>query len=376
MSTASSTTTSNLPAIAARFDIRGDFVSAVPYGSGHINDTYAVTYDQGAARVRYILQRVNHHIFKNTTGVMENVARICRHSLAKLHRENIPDASRRTLTLVPSTTGADWVVDDAGNFWRCCIFIEQASAYDIVETPAQAFQAAQAFGNFTKLLVDIPGGRLVETIPNFHNTQNRYQNFQKALAADTQNRAKDVAPEIAFLQAREKDCARVVDAIARGEIPERVTHNDTKLNNVLIDDHTQNALCVIDLDTAMPGSALYDFGDMVRTATAPAAEDETDLRKVFCRPEYFEALARGYLAALGDTLNGTEIALLPFSGKLLTLEVGMRFLTDYLEGDTYFKTTHPAHNLERCRNQFALVASIESQLDAMSQLVDGLVAAR
>jgi aminoglycoside phosphotransferase (APT) family kinase protein len=366
------TTAYNLREVAAQFDIRGDFVYAEPYGSGHINDTFCAVYDQGACRVRYIIQRVNHNIFKNTAGLMENVARICRHSLAKLQKEGARDASRRTLTLIPTVEGGDWYVDSDKNFWRCYIFVERARGYDVVETTEQAYQAAQAFGNFTKLLVDIPGGRLVDTIPNFHNTRWRFENFQKALAADAKGRAKDVAAEVDFLLKREKDCSIVVDAMAKGDIPERVTHNDTKLNNVLIDDYTQTGICVIDLDTSMPGSALYDFGDMVRTATAPTKEDETDLSKVICRPEYFETLVRGYMASLGGTLNKTEKELLPFGGKLMTLEVGMRFLTDYLEGDVYFKTKHTTHNLERCRNQFALVASIESQLDKMNKLVASL----
>ncbi|MDR2429426.1 MAG: aminoglycoside phosphotransferase family protein [Puniceicoccales bacterium] len=362
----------DIPAIAAQFDLRGDFINATAYGSGNINDTFAITCDQAGVRVRYILQRVNHHVFKNTAGVMENVARICRHTLRRLQVDGVPDAARRTLTLVPSRTGADWFVDAGGNHWRVFLFIELARSYDVIETTEQARAAAEAFGNFTKLLVDLPGGRLVETIPNFHNTMWRYGEFQRALASDARNRARDVRDEIAFLQERKADCSVVVDAIARGEIPERVTHNDTKLNNILIDNRTQRALCVIDLDTAMPGSALYDFGDMVRSATSPVGEDERDLRKVVCRPGYFKALALGYLAALGGTLNKAEKALLPFSGKLLALELGMRFLTDYLDGDVYFKTTRPGHNLDRCRNQFALARSIETQMEAMARVVDSL----
>ena len=362
----------DIPAIAAQFDLRGDYINATSYGSGNINDTSALTCDQGGVRVRYILQRVNHHVFKNTAGVMENVARICRHTRSRLQAAGAPEVIRRTLTLVPTRTGAEWFVDAGGNYWRVFIFIELARSYDVIETPAQAREAAETFGNFTKLLVDLPGERLVETIPNFHNTMWRYANFQRALGADVCNRAREVRDEIAFVQARAADCSVVVDAIARGEIPERVTHNDTKLNNILIDNRTQRALCVIDLDTAMPGSALYDFGDMVRSATSPVGEDEKDLRKVVCRPEYFKALASGYLAALGGTLNDAEKALLPFSGKLLALELGMRFLTDYLEGDVYFKTARPGHNLDRCRNQFALARSIEDRMDAMARVVASL----
>ena len=362
----------DIRSIFANFSILGDFVSADAHGNGHINDTFAVTCDQGTSRLRYIIQRVNHHVFKDAASVMRNTARICRHSRNKLIAEGVRDTTRRTLTLVPTNDGTDWFVDAAGNHWRCFLFIERARSYDIIENTAQARQTARTFGTFTRLLADLPGERLAEVIPDFHNTRKRYENFQKALAADSRNRAKNVRQEITFLQQREADCSIVVDAITRGEIPERVTHNDTKLNNILIDDYTQQGLCVIDLDTAMPGSALYDFGDMVRSATSPTSEDETDLTRVICRLEYFEALARGYLDALGDTLNAHEKRLLAFSGKLLTLEVGMRFLTDYLDGDIYFKTAHPEHNLERCRNQFALVSSIEQRLDTMNALVEKL----
>ncbi|MDR1498388.1 MAG: aminoglycoside phosphotransferase family protein [Puniceicoccales bacterium] len=360
---------SNLHAVAANFNIHGDYFSAEPHGAGHINDTYAVTFNQSGRPVRYIFQRVNRHVFKNTSALMRNISRVCRHMRARLIEDGLPDASRRALTIVPTTSGADWFVDDTQNYWRCFLFVEGARAHEIIESPSQAFQVAATFGNFTKLLEDIPSGRLEEVIPDFHNTRKRFENFQKSLAADIHNRAKDAKAEIDFLHAHENDCSVVVDAIARGEIPERVTHNDTKLNNILIDDTTKQGLCVIDLDTSMPGSALYDFGDMVRTATSPTLEDEVNLSLVVARPEYFNALATGFLSSLGTTLNKTEKELLPFSGKLITLEVGMRFLTDYLDGDVYFKTSRTRHNLDRCRNQFALVASIEKQFDAMNSFV-------
>ncbi len=359
-------------AIAAAFDIYGDFVSAKPYGSGHINDTYAATFDQGATRIRYLFQRINHNIFKNPEGLMQNVARVCAHSQQKLRESGAPDASRRSLSLVPTRDGRQWFVDKDGNTWRTYLFVERARGYDVIENTAQAYQAARSFGAFQKLLVDIPGERLIETIPNFHNTTARFAAFRAALAADKHNRAHEVKSEIDFLVKREADCNIVVDHIAAGRIPERVTHNDTKLNNVLIDDYTQEGICVIDLDTAMPGSALYDFGDMVRTSTSPSKEDETDLSKIYLQENYFEALVRGYFSTAGEFLNSYEKELLPFSGKLLTLECGMRFLTDYLDGDNYFKTTRPGHNLDRCRNQFQLVTDIEGKLEKLNKLVAGL----
>lgn len=362
----------NVRAIAAQFDIYGDFVEAMPYGSGHINDTYCAIFDQGATRVRYIIQRINHNIFKNPVGLMENVARVCAHSQAKLREANAPDATRRALTLIPTRDGKDWLIDAENNVWRTYIFVERARGYDVIEHTGQAFQAAKAFGAFQKLLVDIPGGRLVETIPNFHNSRWRFENLKKSIEADKHNRAKDVKKEIEWFLAQEKEFSLVVDHIAAGRIPERVTHNDTKLNNVLIDDYTQEGICVIDLDTCMPGSALYDFGDMVRTATSPGKEDDTNLDNVYCREEYVEALLRGYMTTAGDFLNKYEKELLPFSGKLLTMECGSRFLADYLDGDVYFKTARPGHNVDRCRTQIKLADDIQSKLGKLNKLVASL----
>lgn len=362
----------DIRAISSRFFIHGDFVEAGIYGSGHINDTYRATFDQGAARVHYLLQRINHNVFRNPNGLMENVARICRHTRNKLRESGVPDATRRALTLIPTRKGEDWLNDEQGNVWRCYVFVERARGFDVIENTGQAFQAARAFGAFQKMLVDLPGGRLVETIPKFHDSRDRFANFQKSLAADKHNRARDVRDEIEFFLAREKDYAVVVDHIAAGRIPERVTHNDTKLNNVLIDDRTHEGICVIDLDTCMPGSVLYDFGDMVRTSTSPAREDEPDTAKVFLQEPYFEALARGYMSTAGDFLNGHERELLAFSGKLMTMECGTRFLTDYLDGDVYFKTARPGHNLDRCRTQIKLVADIETKLDKLNALVASL----
>jgi Ser/Thr protein kinase RdoA (MazF antagonist) len=249
------------------------------------------------------------------------------------------------------------------------VFVERATGHDVIRNADQAFQAAKAFGAFQALLADLPGERLVETIPDFHHTPSRYAAFAAALAKDTHGRAREAAAEIAFAQARAGEVGLIVDAMARGEIPERVTHNDTKLNNVLLDNETQEGICVIDLDTVMPGSALYDFGDLVRTSTSPAAEDEVDLSKVRMQLPMFEALVRGYLASAGGFLTPRERALLPFAGKLITFEIGLRFLTDWLEGDVYFKVKRPRHNLDRLRTQFKLVESIEAQLPAMQALV-------
>ena len=360
----------NLREIAALFDMRADFISGLPYGSGHINDTFCAIFDQsGLQRVRFIFQRINTSVFKNPEALMENIDRVTRFSLDALVRQNHPEAHRRTLTCIPAKDGRPFAVDPGGGYWRVYPFIERATGHDELKTNEQAYQAAMAFGKFQKLASGLSGARLHETIPNFHNTPERLKALIAAIHADTHGRAKDVQREIDFALQRTEDCSRITDLIASGAIPERVTHNDTKLNNVLLDDTTTEGVCVIDLDTTMPGSALYDFGDMVRTAATNKREDDTDTATLNLRLDRFDSLVKGYMVAGREFLNPTEIDHLAFSGKLLTLECGMRFLTDYLLGDTYFKIHHPGHNLQRCRNQFAYVASIENKFTEMQEIV-------
>ena len=356
--------------VTAEFAFDGRIVSAAPYGSGHINDTFLTVVENAGGPRRFILQRINHQVFKQPDLLMENVARVCAHAHAKLSAAGTTDAHRRALRLTPTHQGKAWHVDQSGNRWRCYDFIEGATGHDVVRSPAQAESAAKAFGAFQALLADLPGERLHETIPDFHHTPSRFARFQAALAKDSHGRAAAAGPEIAFALARAGEVSVVVDALRDGSLPERVTHNDTKLNNVLLDDITQEGACVIDLDTVMPGSALYDFGDLVRTSTSPAAEDETDLSRVRMQLPMFAALVRGYLASARGFLTPREKELLPFAGKLITLEIGLRFLTDWLEGDTYFKIKRPMHNLDRCRTQFKLVASIEEQLPTMQEIVE------
>ncbi len=359
--------------VVSHFRIYGEFVIAVPFGTGHINDTWQVTFDQGGTLLHYIVQRVNTNVFRKPEALMENFVRVTEHIAARIREEkkSNPTTRRRTLEVVPAHTGVPYWRDDAGNFFRCYVFVEQARTYDILETPEQAFQAAAAFGRFQCDLADLDG-RLHETIPDFHNTPARLAALEQAVRADVAGRLAGVGPELDFILARREECSRLIDLQAQGELTERCTHNDTKLNNVLIDDLTGCGCCVIDLDTVMPGLPHYDFGDMVRTGTSPAAEDETDLSLVTMRFGMYEALLRGYLSGAGKFLNPVEKSLLPFSGKLITLEIGIRFLTDYLEGDVYFKTKRPGHNLDRCRTQLALVRSIEMQFDAMRRLADSL----
>jgi aminoglycoside phosphotransferase (APT) family kinase protein len=353
----------HVAAATSQFAVGGNFLRAEPYGSGHINDTFRAVYDRRGEHHSTLLQRINHHIFKNPAALMSNIERVTAHITAQV--ADHPDASRRALHLIPTRDGAKCHRDPEGNWWRMYQFVERARSYDSVETPRQAYQAAYAFGQFQHQLATLPAPRLSDTIPDFHHTPKRFAALESAVSSDTVNRAIHAAPEIAFALARQP----ITGILLQADLPERVTHNDTKFNNVLLDDETGEGLCVIDLDTVMPGLALYDFGDMVRTATSPAAEDERDLSRVCMRMPMFEALVRGYLAAAGSFLTPAEKQYLAFSGKLITFEIGLRFLTDYLAGDTYYKVHRLEHNLDRCRTQFQLVKSIEEREDQMMAFV-------
>ncbi len=357
-----------LQSVASQFRLHGRLVESAPYGSGHINDTFVLVYDQAGARVRYILQRVNHRVFKNVPGLMENIQRVSAHLSGKLAADAQADA-RGALTLVPTLAGDSFHQDAQGCFWRVYLFIEGAKTYDVIETTTQARAAASAFGQFQVLLADIPGARMYETIPDFHHTPKRFARFEEMLVANPAGRAAGAGPEIEQALAWKEQAGRLLKLAAQGGMPERITHNDTKLNNVMLDDQSGQAVCVIDLDTVMPGLSLYDFGDMVRTATNAGAEDDRDLSRVQCRMDMFEALARGYLSTAAKFLTKTEVEELHFAGRLLTLECGVRFLTDHLAGDTYFKVHRPNHNLERCRAQFTLVSDMISKEDTMRKLV-------
>jgi Ser/Thr protein kinase RdoA (MazF antagonist) len=351
---------------AREFQIDGDFAGGIPYGNGHINDTYCVTFHHRDVPVRVILQRINHNIFKNPVALMENIQRVTSHLAARVQGET--DCGRRVLTLIPARDGRACHVDAGGNYWRMYRFIEGSHTYEAVQSEGQAYQAAKAFGRFQKLLVDLPAPRLHDTIPDFHHTPKRFIALQQAIAADGVGRAASARAEIEFALAHEP----ITGILLNANLPERVTHNDTKLNNVMIDDVTGEGICVIDLDTVMPGLTLYDFGDMVRTTTSPAKEDERDLSKVVMQMTMFEALVRGYLSSAGGFLTKPEKSYLASAGKLITFEIGMRFLTDYLLGDKYFRVAREGHNLDRCRTQFKLVESIEEKEERMNRLVESI----
>jgi hypothetical protein len=356
--------------ISKKFQIYGEILHAETLKIGHINETYTATYDQGGTRVRYIHQKINRNVFKNPEAVMKNVMRVTTHIRKKQEMRNVRDATRRTLIVIPTRDGKSYYQNGDSEVWRTFVFVEGVETYEAVQSPEQAFQAGRAFGEFQHLLVDLPGDRLHETIPYFHHTRRRFTALQQAIEKDRFNRAKDARPEIEFALSHEKIVDVILTAMEKGKIPERVTHNDTKFNNVMLDVLTGESMCIVDLDTVMPGCALYDFGDMVRTTTSPTLEDEPDLSKVKMQMPMFKRLAEGYLSTASQFLTKAEKSHIAFSGKLITFEIGIRFLTDFLVGDTYFRIHRPAHNLDRCRTQFKLVESIERQEEAMQKHVN------
>lgn len=359
---------SRLEGLGKAFGIYGDFLGGSPYGSGHINATYAVSYLQAGTPVRYIFQKINTLIFQEPEKLMENISRVTTHQRRVLEKKG-QASSRRCLQALQGPDGGAYCKEGEGAYWRAYLFIEKAQTYDVILSDAQAFAAAKAFGDFQGCMASYAGPRLHESIPNFHHTPLRFRRLREAIASDPQKRASGCQEEIAGVLAAELKLGQLVELAGSGELPERITHNDTKLNNVMLDDESGEGICVIDLDTVMPGLVAYDFGDMVRTATMPVREDETDLSKVRMQWGRFEALARGYLSSASAFLTKEERRCLAFSGWLMTFEVGIRFLTDYLEGDHYFKIQRPLHNLERCRTQFALAKDIERQRGAMESLI-------
>jgi hypothetical protein len=353
-------------AVIRAFSLDGEFRKADRYGSGHIHDTFCVSFDRTGRDERVILQRINTAIFTNPVAVMENIERVTDHLRLKFDAE--PDMNRRVLRLVPTREGAGWYADADNQYWRAYRFIAGAHTRDTVSSPQQAFQAARAFGLFQRQLTDLPDPRLHESIPDFHNTLKRFAAFEHVVDADAAGRVAHARTELAFAMSRRGTAQALVDAA----LPERVTHNDTKLNNVLLDDTTGEGICVIDLDTVMPGLAAYDFGDMVRTMTCAAAEDEPDLSQVSMKFPLFEAVLRGYLEGAKGFLTVPERDSLIVGAKVIIFEQGIRFLADFLSGDTYYKVSRPGQNLDRCRTQFKLLESIEQQEDAMTRLLRAL----
>ena len=350
--------------LVMQFQVEQEVASVEPYGSGHINHTYLAQMSEGK---KYILQGINTTIFKDTDQLMENILNVTSYLRKEIERTG-GDPKRETLTVVLTKDGKSYFTDEDGGKWRVYEFIEGAQTFDAVESDEDFYQSAVAFGKFQAMLANFPADTLHETIPQFHDTAKRYRDFEKAVEADVKGRAAKVEKEIAFVREHSGEGSMLHDMLAKGELPLRVTHNDTKLNNIMIDADSHKAICVIDLDTVMPGLSAHDFGDAIRFGANTAAEDEPDTSKVSLSLKLFEIYVKGFLEGCGGRLTENEIKALPMGAKMMTLECGMRFLADYLEGDVYFKTSREDHNLDRCRTQFALVADMEKKWQRMCEL--------
>lgn len=354
----------DLNKILSQFKVDGAVKSIQPYGNGHINHTFlAVTEDETGKIKRYILQAVNKNVFPDGEALMSNVQKVTEYL-----KPNATDP-RSVMQLIPTVDGGYFCLDDENTCWRVYDFIENSICLERVESTDDFYQCAYGFGNFQKQLSQFPVETLNETIPDFHNTPKRYENFLKAVEADVCGRAAGVKEEIEFVKSEKDFCSVLYDNMKCGKLPLRVTHNDTKSNNVMLDASTRKALCVIDLDTIMPGFSVNDFGDAIRFGASTAAEDEKDLSKVSLNLDLFDIYAKGFLDGCGDGLTKDEIMLLPEGAKMMTLECGMRFLTDYLEGDVYFRTAYDDHNLVRCRTQFELVKDMNRKWQQMKDII-------
>ena len=356
--------------ILPHFMFDGAFISAETYGFGHINDTYAAIFRQedGTTR-RYILQRINHFVFKKPVELMSNISAVTTYLREKIIKTG-GDPDRETLTLIPAKNGDIFHQTEEGDYWRVYVFIKNALTYQIPESLQHVYNAARAYGSFQQLLADFPAAQLNETIPDFHNTAQRFETFINVVEKDEHNRALAVKDEIGFVLQRAEEMPVLVDLIDQGRLPIRVTHNDTKFNNVMIDDETGEGICVIDLDTVMPGSLLYDFGDAIRSISNTAEEDEMNLSIVHFNIETYERYTQGYLDAMHEYLTPVEIEYLAFSSRLMTLECGIRFLADHINGDIYFRTKRDNHNLDRCRTQFKLAEEMEAKFEKMNHIVE------
>ena len=358
----------NINKILANYDLPSTLLGAVRYGQGHINDTYCVVCQpQEGNCIRYILQGMSTVAFKEPQKLMENFIRVTTY-LSKQITALGGDPLRETLSIVKTKDGKDYFTDENGKLWRLVPFIENSVCYQSA-TPELFAASARAFGNFQYILKDFPAETLHETIKDFHNTEDRYAKFEAVLRKDPMGRAANVMQEISFIQARKSDCSVALRALREGKLPLRVTHNDTKLNNILFDKDTAEGICVIDLDTTMPGLSINDFGDSIRFGANHSREDEKDLSKVNFDIDLYEVYVKGFLEGAKGTLTDAELEYLPWGARLMTLECGIRFLTDYLDGDHYFHIQYPDQNLDRCRTQFKLVSDMESQFDNMIAIV-------
>ena len=354
------------------FLIYGELEKAASFGSGHINQTFVSVWDQAGTKVRYTHQRINEEVFKQPDRVMSNIERVTRHIARKAEKDFPKGWTRRVLQVVHSGDGKPWVRDSQGGWWRTYFFIEDAHTLNVVSSPQEAAFLGRSIGSFHKQFNDFNGNELFETIPGFHNMQKRYARFKEALSCDNFKRAGDAVAEISFLLENEERGSVLSLALEKGRVPLRVCHNDTKINNILLDDRDGSAICVIDLDTVMPGTVLFDTGDLIRTVTSREEEDSRELSKVILDQCFFEALISGYLSQAAEFLTPGEEEFIAESGRNITQIMALRFLTDYLEGDHYYRISRPGHNLDRCRNQIALIKSMDLQWDAIMKITDKL----
>ena len=361
--------TESFAELTAKFDVEGEFVAMEPIPGGYINDSYRVTLATAGGRRAWLLQRVNPTVFTDPDRLMENIAHVTRHVASRLRKSGVPDWSRRTLVVVPLRAGGSHYRAQDGGAWRLFPFIDGATVTSEAASPEVAHEAARAFGEFLRSVSDYDGPPLHETIRGFHDTAARYDQLVRAVRADAAGRAAQVAPEIRLALEHQAVADVLPPLMRRGVVPHRVTHNDAKIANVLLDEGTGKALCVVDLDTVMSGSALHDFGDLVRSSVSPTAEDETDLAKVEVRLPWFEALADGYLKEAARVLTPEERKLLVFAGRLITLEQGVRFLTDFLNGDRYYRTVRSGQNLDRARTQFRLYELLTARTPELERMI-------
>jgi Ser/Thr protein kinase RdoA (MazF antagonist) len=359
-----------------RFALPGKVVEVAPHGSGHIHETFAVSCEQGGCRRRFVVQRLNTAIFRDPDALMGNLVRIARHLRAALARSGAPDPERRHLAPVPTRDGATHHVDEEGGVWRAFPRVEGARSHDLVDGPAQAREAARAFGAFVAVLADLPPPPLAETIPRFHDLASRCAALEAASRADPVGRVRAAAPELASARALAERLERALAPTPLAALPRRTVHNDCKLNNLLLDDVTGEGLCVIDLDTVMEGSVLFDFGELVRTGSCAAPEDEVRLERVRVDRELLDALAAGFAAGADSLLDAGELAALPLAGPLMALENGVRFLADHLEGDRYFRIHRSGHNLDRARVQLRLAERLLAEEAALRRSLERAARAR
>ena len=360
----------NLKEIFELFIADGTFLKGEPYGSGHIHDTFRIeTVEKD--KDDYILQRLNNKIFRNIPELQNNIERVTVHLRNKLNAVPGSNIKRECLSLIPSRNGKSWIIDKDGNYWRMYIFISNHRSYNIVDSPGKAFEGGKAIGRFQAMLSDMPGKPLFETIPWFHDIEKRLQTFNIKIKENPVGRVETVVKEIDQILDRAEEMKIILSLGKEGKIPLRITHNDTKFNNILLDENDK-ALCVIDLDTVMPGYIHYDFGDAIRTAANTASEDENDLSRVKLDLNLFKAYSEGYLSETVETLNVVEKEFLAFAPRLITYTIAVRFLTDFIDGDNYFKIHHELHNLQRARAQLKLMMSMEEQYETMKRIIRNL----